>query len=141
MPLRRGGNLFRAALFHADDDPVYNAQLCRDLSRRRDRRRLAKRSDERVSGVRAEPRHQAVAAVAPGPPVLRADDVQWKLAKRREPMRAVALTPAQRTGSSTSAIGGCFRSNIGCQRASRRSPPSPSRKPWWIPKRSATPST
>jgi len=66
MPPRKGGNLFRAALFHADDDPVYNAQLCRDLSRRRDRRRLAKRSDERVSGVRAEPRRQAVAAIASG---------------------------------------------------------------------------
>src|SRR5271165_6100247 len=84
MPLRRGGNLFRAALFHADDDPVYNARLCRDLSRRRDRRRLAKRSDERVSGVRAEPRHQAIAAVAPGPTTalaFNADDVQGKLAR------------------------------------------------------------
>jgi hypothetical protein len=49
-----GGNFFLATSFFADDEHVYLTQLRRDVSCRRDRGRLAKRSNERVRGVRAE---------------------------------------------------------------------------------------
>jgi hypothetical protein len=56
-----GGNFFLATSFFADVEHVYLTQLRRDVSCRRDRGRLAKRSNERVTGVRAE---ACVAAVA-----------------------------------------------------------------------------
>ena len=44
--LNGGGNVFLTRFVFADDEHVYDAQLCRDLSSRRDRWRLAERSDE-----------------------------------------------------------------------------------------------
>jgi hypothetical protein len=57
-------------------------------------------------------------------------------AQRRHLLRHACLGSASRTRlheedrRRVSFIAGCFRSNIGCRRASRRSPPSPSRRPW-----------